>query len=230
MPKSEGKSKETVEMTSPSSIVKAKTDISNEPEVQVDENIKCDRKKFFKIVCVGDYSGGWSKGVYIDDYRSSDDTVSENPNNFPVIGGSFSTKCLCDSSGKEIRIEMWNIPEHERFFPSNKVLYRNSDGAIVFWGAKSNSMECALKFKREVTQIEPNIPFVLVVDNVYQTPAKWLGHGSLINSREEMESFCVEHGFFAWFEMLERAGGEKSVFGQAMSVLINEIISRGEKK
>lgn len=183
-------------------------------------------KKVFKILCVGDYSGGWSKGVHIEDYRSSSETIKENPDNFPVIGGSFSTKSLYDSSGKEIRLVIWNVPEQERFFPTNRILYKGSDGAIVFWGAKSHSMKRALKFKREISEIEPNIPFVFVVDNVFQTPAKWIGQGLTMNSLEEMDSFCHEHGFYTWFEMLERVGGEKSVLGQAMWSLINEITSR----
>jgi hypothetical protein len=184
------------------------------------------RKKCFKILCVGGYSGGWSKGVYIEDYRSMDETISDDPNNFPIIGADFSTKSLYTKSGDEIRLVIWNLAEHERFFSMNKVHYRNSDGAIVFWGAKSRTMECALKFKHEITKIQPDIPFVLLVDNVFQTPVKWIGEGLVMNSHERMDRFCLEHGFATWFEMRERVGGEKSVFGEAMSTLINEIISR----
>ena len=184
------------------------------------------RKKCFKILCVGGYSGGWSKGVYIEDYRSSNETISDDPNNFPIIGANFSAKTLYTKSGDEIRIVMWNLAEHERFFSMNKVHYRNSDGAIVFWGAKSRTMECALKFKHEITEIQPDIPFVLVVDNVFQTPVKWMGEGLVMNSPEGMDNFCLEHGFVTWFEMVERVGGEKSVFGEAMSTLINEIVFR----
>jgi hypothetical protein len=50
-----------------------------------------------------------------------------------------------------------------------------------------------------------------------------------MKSQEETDSFCLEHGFIAWFEIQERAAGEKSVFGQAMRSLINEIISRRNK-
>jgi hypothetical protein len=222
----QGKPEDIIEMNTCTSYFKAERSRSIDPELAIDNTYA--GKKFLKILCVGDYSGGWSKGVYIEDYRSSDGTISENPNNFPVIGGSFSTKCLYDKSGKEIRLKMWNVPENERFFPTNRVLYRNSDAGIVFWGAKSDTMECALKFKREITQIEPDIPFVFVVDNVFQTPARWMGEGMVMNSPEEMDSFCLEHGFFAWYELLERAGGEKSVFGQAMRTLINEIIFRNK--
>ena len=44
-----------------------------------------------------------------------------------------------------------------------------------------------------------------------------------MNSAEEMDNFCSEHGFVTWFEMLERGAGEKSVFGQVVAILVNEI-------
>ena len=218
------KTEEIVETSS----AKAKQTRSMIPEVANGNSYA--GKTFFKILCVGGYSGGWSKGVYIEDYRSPDETISENPNNFPIIGADFSTKYLYDKSGEEIRIVIWNLAEHERFFSMNKVHYRKSDGAIVFWSAKSHTMESALKFKHEITQIVPDIPFVLVVDNVFQTPVKWMGQGLVMGSPDDMDNFCLEHGFFAWFEMLERAGGEKSVFGEAMSALINEITSSDKRQ
>ena len=199
---------------------------SNKPEVS--NAISYTGKKVFKVVCVGDYSGGWSKGVYIEDYRTSG-AITENPCNFPVIGGCFSSKALYDTSGQKIRIDIWNLPEHERYFPTNRLLSKNSDGAMVFWGARSETIEYALKYRREIAEVEPEIPIVLVVDNVFQTPAKWLGQGLVINSREEMDRFCVENGFFAWFEMLKRGAGESSDFGQAMCTLINEIIFRNKE-
>ena len=218
------KPEETIELNI--SPVKAKDTQSNKPEVSNANSYA--GKKVFKIVCVGDYSGGWSKGVYIEDYTSSDGTINENPRNFPVIGGSLSLKTLCDNTGQKIRIEIWNLPENERYFPTNRLFSKNSDGAIVFWGARSDTIECALKYKREITEVKSNIPVVLVVDNVFQTPARWFGHGLVINSLEEMDNFCLENGFFAWFEMLKRGAGEKSVFGEAMSALINEIIARNK--
>ncbi|XP_046850995.1 ras-related protein Rab-32A-like [Xenia sp. Carnegie-2017] len=189
-----------------------------------------ERKKTLKIVCVGDYCGGWSKGVYIEDYTSSDGTIVENPNNFPVIGATFATKCVCVQSGEDIRVILWNTAENERFFPVNRTIYRNADGAVVFWGAKGSNMDSALKYHHEVTQIEPDIPIVLLVDNVYQMPVNWIGDGMATQSREEMDAFCARHGFFAWFEMQERAGGEQSVFALAIKTLIDRIISLNPKR
>ena len=100
----------------------------------------------------------------------------------------------------------------------------------MFWGAKSDSMNGALKYKDEIRKSAPDIPIVLLVDNVFQPPAKWVGEGLVVNSTEEMDDFCTENGFFTWFEMLERAAGEKSVFGQAMATLVNEVVHRISEK
>jgi GTPase SAR1 family protein len=224
---SEIEHEEMIEMNTFKSNINTKRTRSNEPEVAIDNS--CDGKAIFKILCVGDYSGRWSKGVYIQDYNSSDETIRENPSNGSVIGVDFTLKILYDKSGKRIRLQIWNIGEQERFGNMTRLYYRNAHGVIVFWGAMSQSMDSALKWKHNVSQaLEPDVPFVLVVDNVFRTPKKWIGQDLVMNSLEEMDSFCLEHGFFAWFEMLERAAGGKSVFAQAMSTLVNKIISKNK--
>ena len=217
------KSKEMIEMSTFKSNIKTK----REPEELLD-NV-CNGTGIIKIVCVGDYSGGWGKSVYIEDYISSEETIRENPSNKPTIGVDFALKILRDKSGKKIQIQIWNVAEQERF-NMLRVYCKNACGVIVFWGARSSSMDNLLKWKHHISQyVEQDVPFVLVVDNVFKTPAKWIGEGLVMNSQKEINNFCQEHGFFAWFEMMERAGGEKSVFGQAMRSLINEIISKNYK-
>ena len=222
---------ETLQMNTLSSNVKTIDTRSGLAEVAIVDTASYAGKKSFKIPCAGDYLGArWSKGVYIDDYTSSDGIITETPNNLPVIGADFAVKSLCDTSGNEIRLKIWNLAEHQRYFAVNSALYRNSDGAMVFWGAKCDSLDSALKYKHEIRTLEPDIPIVLLVDNVFQPPAKWIGQGLVMNSKEEMDNFCLEHGFFAWFEMFERGAGENSVFGRAMSMLVNEIISKHERQ
>ena len=214
-------------------IIEMKTFKSNmkterKPEVCADNFY--DRTGIIKIICVGDYSGGWRKRVYIEDYISPDKTISENPYYSPIIVNDFPSKILHDISGKGIRIQIWNIGEKEKFSQMFKVWCKNSCGVIVFWGARSSSIDNALNWKHHISPlVGQDVPFVLVVDNVSKTPAKWIGEGLVMNSEKDMNSFCLEHGLFAWFEVQERAGGEKSVFGQAMKSLINEIISRKKK-
>ena len=180
--------------------------------------------KILKIVCVGGWSSGWSKGVFINDYIAG--TISENPNNDPVIGVDFSLKDFHVNSNEEVRLQIWNIAEQAKFSSITKIYYKNSKGGIVFWGARSRSMESAIRWKEYISRVEPDIPIILLVDNVFKTPVKWIGEGSVMNSAEEMDTFCSEHGFVAWFEMLERAAGENSVLGQAIATLVNEVVHR----
>ena len=231
------KAEETIEMTSYETNIKAENTGAEVPEIVIDNSY--DGKTTFKILCVGD-SAGWSKEVYIQDYNSSDETVNENPPD-PLkkellgkfIGVQLSDIILYSKSGKAVHLQVWNIPESEIFCPNTNmaiVYNRHSDGVIVFWDARSNSIESALMWKHYISEgLEQDIPFVLVVDNVFGTPARWMGEGREINSPKEMDSFCVEHGFLAWFEMLKRVAGTRSVFGQAISTLLNEIISKNNK-
>ncbi|XP_028403122.1 ras-related protein Rab-32B-like [Dendronephthya gigantea] len=204
----QGNREKELKMNTFSSDVKTRDTSSDKAEVAIVDIASYAGKKSFKVACAGDYFGArWSKGVYIDDYTSSDGIIAETPNNLPVIGAKFAVKCLYDTSGNEIQLKIWNLAEHRRYFSVNSKLYRNSDGAIVFWGAKCDSLESVLKYKNEIRTLEPNIPIILLVDNVFQPSTKWIGQGLVMNSREEMDNFCSEHGFFAWFEMLERGAG-----------------------
>ena len=63
--------------------IKAECGKSNKPEVVIDNSH--DEKTMFKIVCVSDYYGSWSKRVYIQDYI--DGTIRKNPNNDPIDWG-----------------------------------------------------------------------------------------------------------------------------------------------
>ena len=184
--------------------------------------------EILKIVCVGVWSGGWSKGVYINDYIAG--TISENPDNNPVIGVDFFLKVFHDNSNGEVRLQIWNIAEQERFWNMTKIYYKTSKGGIVLWGAGSRSMESAIRWKEDISRTEPDIPIVLLVDNVFKTPKKWIGEELVMNSADEMDNFYSEHGFVTWFVMLECAAGENSVFGQAMATLVNEIVCRISNK
>ena len=185
--------------------------------------------KLIQLVCLGAYSGNWSKGVYISDYVKTGPPVNKNP---PVtIGGDFHLKCLrrkCESSDNDyqIKLQIWEISEQERYLNVSRAFLRIASGAVVFWSAKSESFASALKWKDAIKKTNSIVPVVFVVDNVtkHGTPVSWLGSGMLMDSREAMDEFCVEHGFIAWFEMRSRdwESGEKSVFGQAVSRLLDE--------
>lgn len=184
-----------------------------------------------KLVCVGDFSGNWSKRIYIEDYMQFSPPATKDY--LPVIGVDFSLKILrrkCDLDNREnqIRVYIWNISGCDRFLKT-PFHYKNADGAIVFWGARSSSFESALEWRRTIKENAGyGVPVVLLVDNVTKSgsPASWIGDGMVMDSREAMDEFCLKHGFIAWFEMLTRdwTSGENSVFGQAVSRLVDEVM------
>ena len=155
--------------------------------------------------------------MYINDYIAR--TISENPDNNTVIVVDFFLKGFHNNSNVEVRLLIWNITENEKFWNISRMYCRNSKGGIVFWSVKNRSMESARFSNRTV----PDIPIILLVDTVFKTPEKWIGEGLGMNSSEEMGTFCSEHEFVAWFDMLERGAGEMCVFGQAVATLVNKI-------
>ena len=205
-------------------------------------NSSCDRKpevkhggqlgeyKVVKLVCCGDFSGNWSKQVYINDYTATRPPAKDD--NGICLAAECYSKCLdrrCKLSNTDytIKLQIWETGEYGRFLNIFRTYFKEATAAIVFWGARSGSFRSALKWKEAITNATKNdVPVVLIVDNVTRSgpPVSWLGSGMLVNSSEAMDEFCVEHGFIAWFEMRSRdwESGEKSVFGQAVSRVVDE--------
>ena len=204
-------------------------------------NSRCDSKpevkhggqlgenKVVKLVCCGDYTG-IEKYVFINDYIGTRPPVKSGYR--PCIGVNFYMKylhrrCKLRNTDDLINLQIWEIAEQERYSSMCRIYFKNAAAAMVLWGARSKSFESALKWKEAIIKATKNdFPVVLMVDNVSRCdpPVSWLGSGMLMDSSEAMDEFCVEHGFIAWFEMLSRdwESGEKSVFGQAVSRLLDE--------
>ena len=200
------------------------------PKPEVKHGGQLGESKLVKLVCCGDYSFNWSKRVYINDYIGTTPPIEED--NCICIGVNFYMKylhrrCKLRNTDDLINLQIWEIAEQERYSSMCRVYFKNAAAAMVLWGARSESFESALKWKEAIIEATTNdVPVVLIVDNVTRSgpPVSWLGSGMLMDSREAMDEFCVEHGFIAWFEMRSRdwESGEKSVFGQAVSRLLDE--------
>lgn len=211
---------------------------NTKPDVKHTSETRDGQNVLFKLVCVGDFSGSWSKGVYIRDYVQSSPPLTKDTG--PVLGVDFHVKFLhrrCELTETEnpIRVQIWDVGEQERFSKMLRVYYKNANGAIVFWGAKCSSFKSALKWRETIKKMTDNdLPVVLLVDNVSKggSPVSWIGDGLLMASREAMDEFCHEHEFISWFEMLSRdwTTGENSVFGQAVSRLLDEVMGHNNHK
>ena len=93
---------------------------------------------------------------------------------------------------------------------------------MIFWGPRIYSSYSSLENWKK--KFADKIPVVLMTDNV--TGMEWIGPQALMESRNAMNDFCRNNGFVEWFEMLSRdfVNGEESVFGQAVSRLVENIM------
>ena len=188
-------------------------------------------KMLLKIVCVGGFTAGvGTKGVFIDDYLQVWPPVQTYRS--PLIGANFYLKTIRRRGSDtekplSIKLQLWEIAEQERFGNFIRVYFRNSHGALVFWGTRRpSSLDEAVRWREKVKEFCPSIPCVLVTDNVGKEPLQWIGPGKTFESEVALDQFCKDHGFVDHFEIKSRdwESGEESVFGQAVNCLLANIL------
>ena len=194
--------------------------------------LECDKDQVLKIkiLCLGDYTGGVGrKGVFINDYLQVTPPVPTNQ--YPVLGCDFYLKTTKwkkreDYDPVTITIQFWEIGEQERYCKRmTNVYYRDSHGALVFWGpGNSSSLDGAPKWLKDVNRACPPIPYVLVTVNLSKKPL--YGPGEKFESEMAFDQFWKDHGFSDHFEIKARdwESGENSVLGQAVNCLIEKIL------
>mgnify|MGYP001793241568 CR=1 FL=1 len=200
------------------------------------QQIKSQKSDFtFKLMCVGDYTGFGKKGGFILDY------INDRPLSFyhkPTIGVDFYLhfiKWSDVSNGKEyvVKLQFWDLAEHERFLNMTSVYCRRCAGALVFWGPKSpSSLNSCLKWSQKIREANPrdngSIPMVLIIENIPNSKrgksVEWIGQGKMVDSIETMDRFCRKNGFLHWFELTSREGeGYTGVMQKAVNCLVQEI-------
>ena len=154
-------------------------------------------------------------------------------NGYPVlIGVEFALKVIPRWRGREerqpicIRIQLFGTPEHEKFLEMSRVCLKHCHGALVFWGpGNPSSLDGVRKWTREINKVCPSIPCVLIIDNIAKESQQWIGPGKIFENELVLDQFCKDQGFVDHFEIKSRdwKSGEKSVFGQAVNCLLNEI-------
>ena len=202
-------------------------------KTNVPPKLECDKDQMLniKILCLGDYTGGVGrKGVFINDYLQVTPPVPTNQH--PVLGCDFYLKTTKWKKGEDhdpitTTIQFWEMGEQERYSRMTNVYYRNSHGALVFWGpGNSSSLDGAAKWLNDVkNKACPSIPCVLVTVNLSKKPL--YGSGEKFESEMAFDQFWKDHGFVGHFEIKFRdwESGENSVFGQAVNCLIEKILS-----
>ena len=218
--------------------VEMTTEFGDEESDDLYDGEKLEKRKWdvlLKIICVGGCTGGAdTKGLLIRDYMR---TRPVQRHSCPLIGVNFSCHWIqwqadpTHDKGHSIMLQLWEIPEQERFRSMARLNYRNSCGALVFWGpSRPCSLKEALACKEDIIQetsgFATNIPLILVTDNTRRQ--QWIGPGKMFESTEKVDEFCQENDFVTWFELTSRDwdSGEDSVLGQAVHEVVAEIFKR----
>jgi GTPase SAR1 family protein len=216
----------------------------NEPELKSLEAISIQDEAYFnslktqksdytfKIMCVGDYTGFGKKGGFVADY------IHDRPLSFyhkPTIGVDFYVHFLkwkdtVKKTDFSVKLQFWDVAEHERFLNMTGIYCRNCAGALVFWGPKSPSrLSSTLRWSQKIKEAnKSDRPMVLIVENIPTSkrgkPTEWIGPGKKIESREVLDRFCAKNGFLGWFELNSREGeGYNEVMKQAINCLVAKI-------
>ena len=195
--------------------------------------LECDKDQVLKIkiLCLGDYTGGVGrKGVFINDYLQH--TPPAPTHSGPLIGCDFTLKIIKWEKGGDhnpwpvtIKLLLFEVAEQERYSRMTNLYYRDSHGALIFWGpGNSSSLDGAPKWLKDVNRTCPSIPCVLVTDNISKKPL--YGPGEKFENKMAFDQFWKDHGFVGHFEIKSRdwESGENSVFGQAVDCLIETIL------
>ncbi|XP_031554729.1 ras-related protein Rab-32A-like [Actinia tenebrosa] len=194
------------------------------PEMDVPRSIH----KRLCILCVGDWTGGKSKQIYVDHYMGN-----KGGTDLPIIGAEFrlyeKKVTLPVLSTRQQRTIFVMLGERERHSRMMRTYLKIGPpvGTVVFWGpTMPSSLDGAVKWKEAVQENLPSakddhFPFVLLTDNTCSV--QWLGENKIFKDKQAMDSFCEQNGFLTWFEMLESSErlGEDNVFGRAVDSIVN---------
>ena len=203
--------------------VEMKTFKTSVKEEQPQKTITIDRS--VNVICVGDHIAGVGKDVFIKDY------LHWPPRKSALLYAGLSVKTMTWKRSKKhkpisVQLKLFEIAEQARFGNMLRAYIKDSRGALVFWGTGNPaSLDGVTKWLTELKKICPLIPCVLITDNVTNETRQWIGPGKIFESESALERFCKVHGFLGHFEINSRdqKSGEKSVFGQAVNCLLQEI-------
>jgi small GTP-binding protein len=118
-----------------------------------------------------------------------------------TIGVDFALKVLNWDAKSVVRLQLWDIAGQERFGNMTRVYYKEAVGAfVVFDVTRIGTFEAVQKWKADIDakvtvgSEERPIPVVLLANKCD------LAREAFVQTQEQMDAFCKEHKFAAWFE------------------------------
>eukprot|EP01124_Arcella_intermedia_P034378 TRINITY_DN8511_c0_g1_i1.p1 TRINITY_DN8511_c0_g1~~TRINITY_DN8511_c0_g1_i1.p1 ORF type:complete len:231 (-),score=30.52 TRINITY_DN8511_c0_g1_i1:56-715(-) len=178
------------------------------------------KELLYKVLVVGDIGTGktsiikrYVHGIFTFHYKST-------------IGVDFALKVLDWDPKTTVRLQLWDIAGQERFGNMTRVYYKEAVGAfVVFDVTRHSTYEAVKKWKSDIDSkvAIPNstqpIPVVLLANKIDLVTGKE-GWGK---SKEEMDKFCEEHGFVAWFETSAK---DDTRIEESANALVKNILER----
>ncbi|EKG06607.1 small GTP-binding protein Rab11, putative,Rab11 GTPase, putative [Trypanosoma cruzi] len=170
----------------------------------------------FKVLIIGE--GGTGKTCLIRRYVHGIFLAT----NKATIGVDFALKDVVHAAtNRNITLQLWDIAGQERYGQMTRVYYQAAAGAIIVADiTRPETLDLAVKWKQDVDSkvflgsSGKSIPCILLINKVDLLPHGVLtasiaedstGHLGFADERgiqktkEEMNAFCTEHGFEAWF-------------------------------
>jgi len=152
------------------------------------------REHLFKVLVIGELGTGKTAIIkrYVHQFFSQHYRAT--------IGVDFALKVLNWDSDTIIRLQLWDIAGQERFGNMTRVYYKEAVGAfVVFDVTRATTFEAVQKWKNDLdskVQLSDGspIPCVLLGNKCDQVKE------GLVNNKQQMDEFCKEKGFYAWFE------------------------------
>ncbi|KAM9315852.1 ras-related protein Rab-32 [Gastrophryne carolinensis] len=153
-----------------------------------------ERKEYlFKVLVIGELGVGktsiikrYVHQLFSQHYRAT-------------IGVDFALKVINWDSKTLVRLQLWDIAGQERFGNMTRVYYKEALGAfVVFDVTRGSTFEAITKWKSDLDSkvylpSGGTIPAVLLANKCDQKEG-------ITQSPSQMDHFCKENGFVAWFE------------------------------
>lgn len=177
------------------------------------------KEHLFKVLVVGDIGTGktsiikrYVHGIFSNHYKAT-------------IGVDFALKVINLDPNTVVRLQLWDIAGQERFGNMTRVYYKEAVGAfIVFDVTRASTFEAVHKWKHDIdSKVHlPNgdtVPVVLLANKCD------LSKEGLVKNSAQMNAYCEEKGFTAWFETSAK---ENLNINLATEQLVQGIIENGQ--
>lgn len=122
----------------------------------------------------------------------------------PTVGVDFALKVV-QFRDAQVKLQLWDIAGQEHGGRMSRVYFHSAVGAMVVCDVtRKGGLQGALEWKKEIDSkvflgaSAKTIPCVLLLNKC--------DLGKPQSTREEMNAFCEEHGFVAWFETSAKDG------------------------